>query len=299
MRIILTPNDSLTAVMSGAAATTNPYYHAIWQDGVGQPTQSTGSLNGTTAATLVAAPPAAQRIMTEMSIYNVDTAAVTVTIAKVVSGTSYTITKVTLQTLDTLTIDQDGVSVTDSSGQLKQTATSTTTVSIPILPSAWRVHDAVATNLPTTAAADDLAIINGTDGTAFPSIQTLDFKNTTTTAYARAYLALPPNYVAGSDVTIRVVGGMTTTVASTSCTVDLTVYSNDGDATGSADICATAAQSINSLTFGNKDFTITPTGLVAGQLLNVRMVIAGVDSGTVTATIGTVATVELRVPVSQ
>lgn len=299
MQIILSPNDSVTAVMSGAAAATNPYYHATWQTPGSAPTQTTGSLAGTTAVTVAAAPHSGQRTLNELIVYNADTAAVTVTVAKVVSGTSYTVAKATLQTLDTLLLDADGIAVVDSNGQLKQTATSTTTVAIPILPTQWRVHDAVATNLPATAASDDLAVINGTDGTSFPVVQSLDFKNTTTTAYARAYLALPPNYVAGSAITIRIVGGMVTTVASSACTVDLTVYSNDGDATGSADLCETSAQSINSLTFGNKDFTVTPTGLVAGQLLNLRMVIAGTDSATATAVLGTVATVELRTTVNQ
>lgn len=300
MRILLTPNDSVTAVMSGAAATTNPYYHVTYADSpTGMSTQTSGSLSGATAVTVASAPGSAQRVVSELIIYNVDTAADTVTVARVASGTSYTLTKVTLQTLDTFTMDADGFTVTDSSGQIKQTATSTTTVSIPILPSAWRVHDAFATNLPTTAASDDIGAINGTDGTAFMSLQSIDFKASTTTAYARAFVALPPNYVAGSAITIRVVAGMITTVSDTTATVDIQCYSNDGDATGSADLCTTAATTCNSLTFGNKDFTITPTDIVAGQLLNVRLAVIGTDSATVTAVKIAIASVELRTSVSQ
>lgn len=77
MQIILSPNDSVTAVMSGAAAATNPYYHATWQTPGSAPTQTTGSLAGITAVTVAAAPHSGQRTLNELIVYNADTAAVT------------------------------------------------------------------------------------------------------------------------------------------------------------------------------------------------------------------------------
>ncbi|GMW02644.1 MAG: hypothetical protein AMXMBFR84_37800 [Candidatus Hydrogenedentota bacterium] len=153
----------------------------------------------------------------------------------------------------------------------------------------FRVHDALQTNLPGTAATDDLAVITGTIGSDPPSIQGVDFGGTTTTAYARIQYPLPPEYVDGQTVTLRVNAGMLTTVSDGTCTLDAVVYRNGAG----SDICATAAQSINSLTFADKDFTITPTALVAGDLLDIRLVIAGSDTGNAGVMIPEIASVTL------
>jgi hypothetical protein len=155
----------------------------------------------------------------------------------------------------------------------------------------WRVHDALHTNLPGTAAADDLALIGGTFGSASPSIQSLDFGGTSTTAYARAQIPLPWEYESGQSVELRFHAGMLTTLADASCTLDVECYETDEETGISADICADAAQSINSLTLADIDFTITPTALVAGDLLDVRITVAGTDAGNLgvmTACIGAV-----------
>lgn len=158
----------------------------------------------------------------------------------------------------------------------------------------FRVWDAIQTNLPGTAASDDLALIGTTYGSAAPSIRTLDFKNTSTTAYARALVRIPAEFQAAETVSIRVSAGMITTVASSSCTIDIEAWEIDSDNTlGAADLCATAAQSINSLTFADKTFTITSSGLVAGDILDVRVTIAGTDSATGTAVIGAFCRLDL------
>jgi len=158
----------------------------------------------------------------------------------------------------------------------------------------WRVWDAVQTNLPGTGAADDLAIIGGTFGTGVPSIQTGDVKNLgATPRYARIKFQLPPEYVAGETVTLRVKGGMVTTVASSSATIDFEVYKTDrGILVSGSDICATLATTINSTSFADKDFTITATSLSPGDILDIRMTIAVNDSGTGTAVIGCAGSVE-------
>jgi len=149
----------------------------------------------------------------------------------------------------------------------------------PIPPTDWRIHDALQTNLPATAATDDLALITGTFGTDALTLQGLDFGGTTSLAYARTQFQLPPEYVDGQTVTLRVRGAMLTTVSDTTCTVDAEVHEADKDGAVGSDICATAAQSTNSLTPANKDFTITATGLVAGDWIDIRLAIAGNDSG--------------------
>lgn len=153
----------------------------------------------------------------------------------------------------------------------------------------WFVHDAIDSPLPGTAAADDLELDSGTFGTDAPTVQTGDVKNTTATRRARALFALPAEYDAGNDVTLRFSAGMLTTVASVSATIDAEVYKLDreGGLEGSpTDLCATAAQSINNLSFANKDFVITPTGVTAGDVLDIRVTIDTNDSATATAVIG-------------
>lgn len=170
-------------------------------------------------------------------------------------------------------------------------AQDTGTFRIPL--TSWRVWDAVQTNLPATAAADDLAIIGGTFGSAGWTIQTSDAKTTTVTQRAIAVHDLPAEYVSGAAITIRAHAGMNTTVANGTATVDFEVYKSDDEGGVGSDICATAAQTINSLTDADKDFTITPTGLAAGDTLIIRMTVAVTDSGTGTAVIGQVGSVDV------
>lgn len=152
---------------------------------------------------------------------------------------------------------------------------------LPILPFHWRTWDTMLV-LPAAAAADDLGSVPGTFGTNVITLQAGDVKATSSTRYAITQIALPENYEDGQTVTLRIRGGMETTVSDTSCVVDAVVYEVGTDGTPSSDICATAAQSINSLTEADKDFTITPTDLVAGDVLEIRIAVTWVDSSTVT-----------------
>jgi len=162
----------------------------------------------------------------------------------------------------------------------------------PVPANQWFVFDS-GQPLPSTAAADDCGVTVGTHGTGTPVITAGDVKNTASTRYARTQIALPPEYSAGQTVTIRVSGATKTTVASTSSTVDLQVYKTDrAGAVDGSDLCATSAQSINSTTFGDKDFTITSTSLEPGDILDVLLSLAYSDTATATAVTPTV-TVEL------
>lgn len=157
-----------------------------------------------------------------------------------------------------------------------------------------RVWDAMASLLPSAGAADDLGLIGGTFATGVPSLQTGDVKNTTGTRYARYTLVLPPEYDAGTNVKIRLSAGMKTTVATVSCTADVEVYKSARDAliTGS-DLCTTAATSINSLTFADKDFTITASGLSPGDILDVRLAIIWNDAQAAVVVNGCIGSFEL------
>ena len=59
-----------------------------------------------------------------------------------------------------------------------------------------------------------------------------------------------------------------------------------------ADLVTTAVTDINSLTFTNKDFVLTPTNLVSGTLLDVRVPIVVNDAGTGTVVEAAIASIE-------
>jgi hypothetical protein len=112
MIALLNSGDYLTAVLSGAAATTNPTYSVIWESAGGEG-QELGSLTGATAKTTITAA-AEKRKVKSIQIYNGDTAAVTVTLAKVSSGTSVTLFARTLNVGATLRYTAEGIEVTDT-----------------------------------------------------------------------------------------------------------------------------------------------------------------------------------------
>lgn len=151
----------------------------------------------------------------------------------------------------------------------------------------FRVWDAITTNLPGTSATDDLGLIGGTFGTNTPSIQTSDLKTAgSTTRYARVQVQLPPEYQAGETVSVRLHAGMLTHVADVSATLDVECYKSDRERGVSADLCATAAQSINSLTLASKTFIITSTSLTPGDVLDIRLTMVVNDAASATAVIG-------------
>ena len=157
----------------------------------------------------------------------------------------------------------------------------------------FRVHDAFQTNLPGTPLTEDLGLVGGTFGTDSPSIQTEDLKAAgATNNYARFTFQLPVEYVSAGLVTVRCHAGMLTTTADNTATLDVECYKSDKEAGIGSDLCTTAALTINSLTLGTKDFTIDPTGLAAGDTLDIRLTTAVNDAANATvvkAIIGQVA----------
>lgn len=142
-----------------------------------------------------------------------------------------------------------------------------------------RVHDAMHTVLPGTAANDDMALITGTPGTDVPTLQGVDFGGASTDEKAAFEFVLPPEYVSGETFTVLVRAGMLTTVSDGTATVDVECWKcSDAGAAGS-DLCTTAAQDINNLTFANLSFTITPTSLAAGDRFVIRLSFGGSDVG--------------------
>jgi len=166
----------------------------------------------------------------------------------------------------------------------------------PIPLTDFRVWDAMQTLLPGTPSADDLGLVGGTFGSATPSLRTEDLKTAgATNKRARVLVQLPWDYVAGESVTLRLKAGMITTVAGTSATLDCEAFklqADPDDAIGS-DLVSTAATTINSLTFADIDFVVTPSGLSPGDILDVRITLAVNDGASGTAVIGGITSVRI------
>lgn len=82
---------------------------------------------------------------------------------------------------------------------------------------------------------------------------------------------LPPEYVAGGDISVQAGVDITGTGALGTCTIDFSCYKQNA-ITGAVgtDLVTTAATAI-SKTEALKAFVVTPTGLVAGDLLIFKM----------------------------
>jgi len=109
MRHVLQNGETLTAVMSGAAATTNPKVRVQTSGG-----DSFIALSGTTAVTLASGP----CVVSGLSMNNIDTGSVTVTLAHVIGGTSNTIIAAAVGVGYTLVSEEAGFRILDASGQL-------------------------------------------------------------------------------------------------------------------------------------------------------------------------------------
>jgi hypothetical protein len=153
--------------------------------------------------------------------------------------------------------------------------------SIPLKIEDWRIHDDPRAVLPNAAGgSDDLYFDDGTWGTNAWLVKSDDSGQTSITQRAAQSIRLPFEYEDGETVTIRIPCAMQV-VSDGTATIDVECYASDGDGTLSADLCATAAQSMNSTDWANKDFTITPTTLTASMVLFVRITVAIVDTNTV------------------
>lgn len=105
--------------------------------------------------------------------------------------------------------------------------------------------------------------------------------NETEASVGTAQFRLPAEYVAGGAITVRLRCTIVKTGSATDngSTIDVEAYKSDGSGAVGSDICATAAATFAALdTWYNKDFTITPTGLVAGDILNFKITSSIIDS---------------------
>lgn len=144
---------------------------------------------------------------------------------------------------------------------------------------AFRIWNSLDTQLSATpASADDLAHVIGTfltdAGYITTTAQTPGDANPVV-SYARLVYAVPSNYQAGSAISLVVVWSRPD-AAATSMTLDAEVVR---EAAPTVDINSTAAQDINAAASGTATFVLTPTNIVPGETLNIRLNITAVSNG--------------------
>lgn len=115
-------SENLQAVMSGAATTTNPDFFSSWAqmnatDSFELVDNTNGTLNGTTDVNLVAGVALKKILIRQITIFNRDTATVTITIKHDTSGTERTLRRFVLQANESVEYsDTGGWMVLNSSG---------------------------------------------------------------------------------------------------------------------------------------------------------------------------------------
>jgi hypothetical protein len=105
--------------------------------------------------------------------------------------------------------------------------------------------------------------------------------NETETSVTQFQFILPPDYVAAGDVTIRIPCAIVKTGSPTDngSTIDVAVFEQSNGTVGADLSTTTAAATFAALdTWYNKDFVITAAGLVAGDIINVVITAAIIDS---------------------
>lgn len=121
--LIIDSTKTITAVLSGAPATTNPDFFASYGDdtsAVLSENSNQGAMNGTTPVTIVTSPTiGTKRIIKDIYFYNKDTAPVVI---ELLSG-AVTILKTSIPIGGNLSIGATGATVTDSSGATNTTTT--------------------------------------------------------------------------------------------------------------------------------------------------------------------------------
>lgn len=148
--------------------------------------------------------------------------------------------------------------------------------------------------LPQTSASDDLGLYVGAFTSASWIIKTFDVKTLTTSLYGRFSAFVPERFPAANGAfKIRFYAGMITTIAGTSCEIDLVAYKIDRLAGISADLVTTLPITINTLGSAAKDFTLTATSLSPGDELDCRVAISVVDAATATAVVASIGAIQV------
>ncbi len=108
-------------------------------------------------------------------------------------------------------------------------------------------------------------------GTNLIMLRGEEANNETEASVSYVQFVLPPEYVAAGDVKVRLRCKIDGAGTNNGSTIDISAYEQADGAVG-GDLCTTAAETFAAkTTWYSKDFTITATGLVAGDILVIKI----------------------------
>lgn len=139
----------------------------------------------------------------------------------------------------------------------------------PIILTTFRKTAALSSLLGEVADCTNHALRGYSHGSESMYLKGYAAEGASTTERSRVLKELPAEYVAGQTVIIRVHSKLSSAVE-VSGTVALLVYKSDKEKGVSADLCETAAQP-NTTSWADYDFTITPTDLEPGDVLDIEI----------------------------
>lgn len=144
---------------------------------------------------------------------------------------------------------------------------------IPILGN-WHSASGSVARLTGTSSGSNLHIYeSGGFGSDSPILRCNNADGTTITMSARTYFAVPECYVPGGTLKVRLRAGVITNVSDNTAVVDVDVFENDKAGGVGSQLVTSAAQSINSLVFTDKDFTINAASINPGDVLDIKVTI--------------------------
>lgn len=175
-------------------------------------------------------------------------------------------------------------------------ATVTKTFTIPLTD--LRCEDAAKTLLPDTPDGDGGTL--GLAAAAGSPVLGTSTNNTAATESCMFDFVVPPDYVSGQNITVRL-GAYVTAAANAESLADVVAKLVKGGALDSTDLCTTAAKDLKAVVaVANQDFTIdgdaTGDELAPGSVLNVAVSLERDDTGGSTAGTTKLEYVQVLVP---
>jgi len=133
--------------------------------------------------------------------------------------------------------------------------------------------------LPVAADGTNPAYIVGTFGTDAPMIKGTDYASGTIDEDCYLSLTIPGDYNAGGKFNLSINAGMLAHVSDDDANLDVEAYESDDEGSVGADLCDTAAQSINLVAHADYVFVIDPPTLAPGDILFIKINLEGTDAG--------------------